>query len=172
MRFSCDCGYQKTVPSEWAGKRAKCPKCGEVHRIVQTVQAEVVHEPQNVSVKLPAYQPPKTERNIAIVAIGIVASIVWIVGLASIAFINKPAKEVSEVEKPKIPKVEKVKPKLVKAKPVVNSGPYIPQNMFTKWLDFTPTKDMKKLPVGFQGIKQQLFCKFLAFGFLFFSFGK
>ena len=35
IRFQCDCGKELSAPPEWAGKKAKCSRCGNVVRVPQ-----------------------------------------------------------------------------------------------------------------------------------------
>ncbi|QQE12373.1 zinc ribbon domain-containing protein [Planctomycetota bacterium] len=37
IKFSCDCGQAIRVPEEYAGKRAKCQKCGAIQRVPEAV---------------------------------------------------------------------------------------------------------------------------------------
>ena len=57
IRFACPCGKRVAAPPEFAGKKAKCPKCGN-HVTVPAVQPSVTRpQPSAKSQREPCHHP-------------------------------------------------------------------------------------------------------------------
>lgn len=60
IRFSCKCGKQVSVDEKYAGKRGKCPLCGEIVIIPLSDSSELRGEPiSNSGTKIPHNPEPK-----------------------------------------------------------------------------------------------------------------
>ena len=67
IKFSCTCGKSVSAPAEFAGKKAKCPRCGQMLRIPQALDLNQETAPEgNRDFQLPDLSPalPAADSNL------------------------------------------------------------------------------------------------------------